>query len=145
MARIVRTITTDRPRREVFSYLADFSNAVHWDPGTEQSIPRDADGPKVGQAYDLVVVWGSRKLPMVYETTELVDGERVTFVGDGSTTRAIDTLTFTDLPDGGTQVVYSADISLKWPYRISQPFLGGKFAELGDEAEESLIRVLSSL
>jgi hypothetical protein len=145
MPRIARTITTDKPRDEVFSYLADFSNAVHWDPGTEQSTPRDADGPKVGQVYDLVVVWGSRKLPMVYETTELVQGDRVTFVGDGSTTRAVDTLTFTDLSDGGTRVAYSADISLKWPYRISEPFLGAKFVELGDEAEESLTRVLSSL
>jgi hypothetical protein len=145
MPRIARTITTDKPRGDVFSYLADFSNAVHWDPGTEQSIPRDSEGPKIGQIYDLVVVWGSRKLPMVYETTELVHGERVTFVGDGSTTRAIDTLTFTDRPDGGTQVAYSADISLKWPYRISEPFLGAKFTELGDQAEESLTQMLSSL
>ena len=145
MPRIVRTITTDKPRGEVFSYLADFSNAIHWDPGTEQSIPRNADGAKLGQVYDLVVVWGSRRLPMVYETTELVPGERVAFVGDGSTTKAVDTLTFTDVSDGGTRVVYSADISLKWPYRISEPFLRTKFVEMGDEAEESLTRVLSSL
>lgn len=145
MARIVRTITTDKPRDEVFRYLADFSNAIHWDPGTEQSKPRDPDGPKVGQVYDLVVVWGSRSLPMVYETSEFVHGERVTFAGEGSTTRAVDTLTFTDLPGGGTQVAYAADITLKWPYRISEPFLGAKFAALGDEAEESLTRVLSAL
>ena len=145
MPTIVRTVTTDKPRNEVFSYLADFTNAVHWDPGTERSVPRDAEGARVGQIYDLVVVWGSRKLSMVYETTELVPGELVTFVGDGSTTRAVDTLTFTDLPDTGTQIVYSADISLKWPYRVTQPFLGAKFTELGDEAEASLARVLASL
>lgn len=145
MPRIVRTITTNKPRSQVFTYLADFTNAVHWDPGTEESVSRDSDGARVGQIYDLVVVWGSRKLSMVYETTELVPGERVTFVGDGSTTRAVDTLTFTDLPDSGTQIVYSADISLKWPYRVAEPFLGAKFTELGDEAEASLIRVLATL
>lgn len=145
MPTITRAITTDKPKSEVFSYLADFTNAVHWDPGTEESVPRDATGARVGQVYDLVVVWGSRRLSMVYETTEFVPGDRVTFVGDGSTTRAIDTLTFADLPDGGTQVIYSADITLKWPYRISQPLLGAKFTELGDEAEASLIRVLASL
>lgn len=145
MPTIVRTITTDKPKSEVFSYLADFTNAVHWDPGTEQSVPRDATGARVGQIYDLVVVWGSRKLSMIYETTELVPGDRVTFVGDGSTTRAVDTLTFSDLPDARTQIVYSADITLKWPYRVTEPFLGAKFTELGDEAEASLIRVLASL
>ncbi len=98
-----------------------------------------------GQVYDLVVTWGNRTLPMVYETTVLDPGERVTFVGDGSTTRAIDTLTFGDLPNGGTEITYTADITLKWPYRIAEPFLGRKFTELGDEAEASLSRVLASL
>ena len=142
---ITRTITSDKPRADVFSYLADFTNAVDWDPGTEQSIPRDLDGPRIGQVYDLIVVWGSRKLSMVYETTQLVPDELVTFAGDGSTTTAVDTLTFADLPDGGTQIIYSADISLKWPYRITQPFLGAKFTELGDEAEASLSRALQTL
>lgn len=145
MPTITRTITTDKPKSEVFSYLADFTNAVHWDPGTERSVPRDDSGARVGQIYDLIVVWGSRKLSMVYETTELIRGERVTFVGDGSTTRAVDTLAFSDLPDSGTQIVYSADITLKWPYRVVEPFLGAKFRQLGDKAEASLIRVLASL
>jgi uncharacterized protein YndB with AHSA1/START domain len=145
MPRITRTITTDGSRDAVFAYLADFSHAAQWDPGTEKSTPRHPDGPSLGQVYDLIVTWGNRTLPMVYETTELVHGERVTFVGDGSTTRAVDTLTFTDLPDGGTEVTYVADITLKWPYRVAEPFLGKKFTELGDEAEESLTRVLASL
>jgi hypothetical protein len=145
MPRIARTIITDRPRDAVFSYLADFSHAAEWDPGTEKSIPRHPDRPALGQVYDLVVTWGSRTLPMVYEATELVPGERVTFVGEGSTTRAVDTLTFVDLPNGGTEVTYMADITLKWPYRVAEPFLGKKFTELGDEAEESLTRTLAAL
>jgi hypothetical protein len=145
MPRIIRTIATDRPRHAVFSYLADFSNAAEWDPGTETSKPRHSDAPALGQVYDLVVTWGSRTLPMVYAATELVPGERVTFVGEGSTTRAVDTLTFVDLPNGGTEVTYMADITLKWPYRVAEPFLGKKFTELGDEAEESLTRTLAAL
>lgn len=145
MPRITRTIITEKPREAVFSYLADFSNATEWDPGTEQSEPRHPGGAMPGQVYDLVVTWGSRTLPMVYETTVLEPGERVTFVGDGSTTRAIDTLTFNELPNGGTEVTYTADITLKWPYRIAEPFLGRKFTELGDEAETSLRRALAKL
>ena len=145
MPRITRTVTTETPRQAVFSYLADFGNAPEWDPGTDQSIPRHSDGPGLGQIYDLVVTWGDRQLPMVYETTELVPGERVTFVGDGTTTTATDTLTFEDLPNGGTKVMYVADIALKWPYRVVEPFLGKKFTQLGDEAEASLTRTLASL
>lgn len=142
---IKRTIATSRPRSDVFAYLVDFANAAEWDPGTAESIPRDASGPMVGQVYDLAITWGSRRFPMVYETTELIPNELVRFVGDGSTTRAVDTLSFEDLPNGGTKVLYSADITLKWPYRITEPFLSGKFKQLGDEAEESLTRVLGSL
>jgi len=145
MPRITRTITTENQRHAVFSYLADFSNATEWDPGTERSEPRHPGGAHSGQVYDLVVTWGNRTLPMVYETTILEPDERVTFVGDGSTTKAVDTLTFDDLPNGGTKVTYVADITLKWPYRIVEPFLGKKFTELGDEAETSLNRVLASL
>ena len=145
MPRITRTVTTETPRQAVFSYLADFGNAPEWDPGTDQSIPRNSNGPGLGQIYDLVVTWGDRQLPMVYETTELVPGERVTFVGDGTTTTATDTLTFEDLPNGGTKVMYVADIALKWPYRVVEPFLGKKFTQLGDEAEASLTRTLASL
>ncbi len=144
MPLIDRTITTSRSRSEVFAYLADFANAAEWDPGTTESIPRDASGPKMGQIYDLIITWGSRTFPMVYETTELIPNELVRFAGDGSTTRAIDTLSFEDLPNGGTKVLYSADITLKWPYRITEPFLGSKFRQLGDEAEESLTRVLAA-
>lgn len=145
MPRITRTVTTEAPRQDVFSYLADFANAAEWDPGTEQSIPRNSGGAGLGQIYDLVVTWGDRILPMVYETTELVPGERVTFVGDGTTTTAIDTLTFEDLPSGGTEVQYMADISLKWPYRVVEPFMGKKFTQLGDETAASLNRTLASI
>ena len=145
MPRITRTLTTETPRQAVFSYLADFSNAAEWDPGTLESNPRTVDGPRIGQIYDLIVIWGDRQMPMVYETTELISGERVTFVGDGKTTRAADTLTFVDLPDGGTRVMYVADITLKWPYRVVEPFLGKKFTQLGDETEASLNRRLASI
>lgn len=145
MPRITRTIITETPRDTVFSYLADFGNAPEWDPGTAQSNQRHSGGARLGQVYDLVVTWGNRTLPMVYETTALLPGRQVTFAGDGSTTRAVDTLTFEDLPNGGTEVTYVADITLKWPYRVAEPFLGRKFAQLGDEAESSLTRILASL
>jgi carbon monoxide dehydrogenase subunit G len=145
MPKITRTITTHAPVDDVFRYLADFSNAPEWDPGTESSVPRDHDGPKLGQVYDLVVLFGDRKLSMTYEITALKENRLVTLIGDGSTTHAVDTMEFSEVPDGGTAVTYTADIKLKGLLRLAEPFLGGRFAELGDKAEAGMNAALSRL
>lgn len=139
-----RTITTDASIEKAFEYLADFSNGPEWDPGQESSVPRGLDGPRVGQIYDVMVLWGSKKLPMVYEVTEYRPHELVTLVGDGSTTRAVDTLTFRTV-DGGTSVTYTATITLKGVLRLAEPFLGSKFDELADHAEAGIRTQLARL
>ncbi len=145
MPKIIRTITTDAPVERVFSYLADFSNNQEWDPGTETSVARDDGGPRLGQIYDLVVTFGDRELEMVYEITAFKENRLVTLVGDGSTTHAIDTMEFAEVPDGGTVVTYTADIKLKGLLRLAEPFLGGKFKELGDKAEAGMAAQLGRL
>ena len=138
MPKLVRTITTDAPIDRVFAYLADFSTNAEWDPGTESAVPRDDDGPKLGQKYDLVVTFGDRKLDMVYEITALKENRLITLIGDGSTTHAIDTIEFSEVPDGGTSVTYTADIKLKGLLRLGEPFLRGKFNELMDKGEAGM-------
>jgi Polyketide cyclase / dehydrase and lipid transport len=145
MPKIIRTITTDAPVADVFAYLADFSNAPEWDPGTESSRARDQDGPRLGQVYDLIVTWGDRRLPMVYEITALKRDRLLTLIGDGSTTHAVDTMEFSEVPDGGTSVTYIADIRLKGVLRLAEPFLRRRFAELGDAAEAGLSAALNRL
>jgi len=55
-----------------------------------------------------------------------------------------DTLSFSH--DGDRTVLrYEADIRLKWPYRIVEPFLGSKFDSLGDEAEAGLTEALANI
>ena len=145
MPKLVRTLTTDTPIEQAFAYLADFSNNQEWDPGTESAVARTGDGPHVGQTYDLVVMWGDRKLPMVYEITELQPNKLITIVGDGSTTHAVDTITFATLPEGGTEVTYIADIRLKGFLRAAEPFLGGKFKELMDHGKAGMMSALDRL
>ena len=145
MPKVSRTITTEAPIEEVFAYLADFSNGPEWDPTQESSVARDDGGPRLGQIYDIVVEWGDRKLPMVYEVTAYKPNHMITLVGDGSTTHAIDTLEFTEVSDGGTAVTYNADIRLKGFLRLAEPFLGSKFNELFDNAEAGISQQLSKL
>jgi uncharacterized protein YndB with AHSA1/START domain len=145
MPTINRTITTPLPVTTVFAYLADFSNAFEWDPGTESSVAREGAEPAEGTVYDLVVTFGSRTLPMTYEITSIEENKRVVLSGDGSTTKAVDTMTFSPTADGGTVVTYEADIRLKGILKLAEPFLGKKFQELGDEAERGLFSALSAL
>lgn len=145
MPKLVRTITTDAPIDRVFPYLADFETNAEWDPGTVSAVARDDDGPKLGQTYDLVVTFGDRTLDMVYEITALKENRLVTIIGDGSTTRAIDTMEFSEVPDGGTSVTYIADIRLKGLLRLAEPFLKRRFDELADKAEAGMAAQLSRL
>lgn len=145
MPTLQRTITTDAPIDRAFTYLADFSNGPEWDPGQESSVARSDSGPQLGQEYDVMVLWGSRRLPMVYEITAIDPPYVVTLVGEGSTTKAIDTLEFVESPDGGTAVTYTADIKLKGLLRLAEPFLGAKFTELADHAEAGISRQLALL
>ena len=145
MPTINRTVTTPLPIDVVFPYLADFSNAEDWDPGTSSSQARDGHEPAVGTVYDLVVTFGSRTLPMTYEITDLDQNKRVVLVGDGSTTHAVDTMTFSPTTDNGTIVTYEAVIRLKGLLRLAEPFLGKTFEQLGDEAELGLNTALAAL
>lgn len=145
MPKTTRTITTAAPLDEVFAYMADFSNGPEWDPTQESSVAREEGGPKLGQVYDIVVRWGDREVPMVYEVTAFKPNHMITLVGDGSTTHAVDTLEFTEVSDGGTAVTYTADIKLKGLLRLAEPFLGSKFNELFENAEAGIAQQLNKL
>ena len=145
MPKLIRTVTTDAPIERVFAYLADFSNSQEWDPGVKSSVAGDAGGPRLGQVYDLVVTFGDRELEMTYEITAFKENRLVTLVGDGSTTHAVDTMEFAEVPDGGTAMTYTADIKLKGLLRFAEPFLGGRFKELIDEAEAGMATQLGRL
>ena len=135
---IERTVITGANIEDVYAYLADFSNAAEWDPGTESSVARDGGSPKVGQVYDLVVTWGDRSLDMEYQITALEAPHFIRLFGTGSTTTADDKMELTEVPDGGTAVTYTADIRLRGVLRLVEPFLRSKFKALGDEAEHNL-------
>lgn len=145
MPTIRRTITTRLPIATVFAYLSDFSNAFEWDPGTASSVALNDADPAKGTVYELVVTFGSRTMPMTYEITALDPNKKVVLVGDGKTTRAIDTMTFSPTSDDGTVVNYEADIKLKGMLRLVEPFLHSKFRELGDDAERGLNSALAAL
>jgi carbon monoxide dehydrogenase subunit G len=143
MPRLHRTITVPRPLGEVFDFVADFTTVPQWDPGVSASRQTNGDKPAVGAIYEVTAVFNGREIPMTYRTTVLERPNRVSLEGEGSTITAVDDITFKDKGDGTTQVDYVADLNLKGPLRLAQPFLKGAFDKLADKALAGLEARLS--
>ena len=144
MARIQESVDTDLPLDQVFDFVADFANIEQWDPGVTRSAQR-LNGPiQVGTVYDVDVNDGGRTIPMTYTVTDYRPKEQVVLIGDASTVQAVDTIEFFET-DSGTRVVYTADLSMKGLLRLAEPFLGGKFKEIGTSAAAGLRKRLAAM
>jgi carbon monoxide dehydrogenase subunit G len=71
--------------------------------------------------------------PMEYRISVFEPGRRVVLVGEGSGISAVDEIRFE--PAGtGTHIDYTADIRLGGILRLAQPFLGGAFRKIAQDA-----------
>jgi carbon monoxide dehydrogenase subunit G len=142
MPRLHRTITVPRHLDEVFGFVSDFSTVSEWDPGVSESQQTNGDAPAVGATYAVTAVFNGREIPMTYRTTVLEPLRRISLKGEGSTITADDDISFRDKGDGTTQIDYVADLNMKGPLRLAQPFLRGAFDKLADKAMAGLERRL---
>lgn len=143
MTKLIEQIETRLAPDPAFAFVADFANAMHWDPGVATSERIDAGPVGVGARYRLGVRLGGRVAPMEYRITVFEPSRRVVLAGEGSGVSAIDEIQFT--PSGtGTRVDYTADIRLGGLLRLAQPFLGGQFARIGREALAGMQQALDS-
>lgn len=133
MTKLIEQIETRLAPDPAFAFVADFANAMHWDPGVATSERIDAGPVGVGARYRLGVRLGGRVASMEYRITVFEPSRRVVLAGAGSGVSAIDEIRFS--PSGtGTRIDYTADIRLGGLLRLAQPFLGGQFARIGREA-----------
>ena len=127
---------------DVLAYVADFSHSSEWDPGVVESR-RLTDGPTaVGSRFELIAAFRGKSLRFEYVVTELEEARRVVAHGEGDKARSDDTITVAPADGGGTRLVYEADIRLKGVRRVAEPFLGGVFRRMGDDAIDGLAATL---
>lgn len=143
MTRLIEQIQTPLPREAAFDFVADFANAMHWDPGVATSERIDEGPVGIGARYRLGVRLGGRVAPMEYRITEFVRPERVVLVGEGSGVAAVDDIRFAEA-GAGTRIDYTADIRLEGLMRLVQPFLGRAFKALGRNALAGMQRTLDA-
>jgi len=134
MALLREVIEVPTPLPQAFDYVADFSNAQEWDPGVVSSRQAgEPTTPRIGAAYDLVVSFRGNQRSMRYVITELDRPSRIVLKGEGTKVDALDTIELQE-HDGGTRVIYEADLRLKGVARVATPFLEGAFDEMGKRA-----------
>jgi len=140
-----RTLVSGRDPEATFSYMADFSHAAEWDPGTRSSVRTDAGELGVGSAFDLVVsTGGGRTTTMTYRITEYQPSRRVVLVGESPSVRSVDTIVVAGRADGGSLLTYDAELTLKGRLRWLDPLLTVPFRRIGDNGVAGLRKALSS-
>ncbi len=142
MARYVASVRTPLTQSDAFSYMADITHFVEWDPGVKQARRVTGDGPGVGAAYDLTVQSGGTTV-MRYEITEYEPPRRVLLVARTSLLTSVDEIRV-EADGTGAIVTYDAELTLNGLLRLFDPLLRLAFRRIGDRAAAGLRRVLST-
>lgn len=143
MTRLERRLETRLGTEDAFDFIADFGNAMHWDPGVATS-KRIGDAPTgLGSRSDLGVRMGSKVVPMEYKVTAYERPGRVVLEGAGKGVTAMDEIRFTPSATG-TTIDYIADIKLHGLLGLIQPLLGKQFEALARNAVEGMKKTLDA-
>ncbi|MGW1071146.1 SRPBCC family protein [Streptomyces aureus] len=131
MVEVERTLTLHHPLPDVVAYLADFSHAEEWDPGTVSCRPAKAGAPVAeGDEWVNVSTFRGRRTELRYRLARLEE-RRLTFVGRNRTATSTDDLAFRE-ENGATVLTYRARIEFHGLAKLASPFLRAEFEHLGD-------------
>jgi len=143
MTRLHEIITVPRPIDEVFRYTSNFANIEQWDPGVSASEKITAGPVREGSEFRVVVKSGPSSTPMNYRVQTFDPPNLVVLEGQGGSVHAIDEIRFT-ATSGGTQIEYTADITLSGLAGVFQPLMGGILETVGKKALAGLEKALSA-
>jgi len=143
MITLERTIRTDRPAGQVFAYLADFTHAEQWDPGTVSCTLLTGDGG-VGSRYLNVSRFLGRNTELVYVVQQVDPPHTYAVEGKNKTVTSTDTISISTRPSG-TDVTYRAVFAFHGVARLAEPLLRLAIKQLGDRAETTLRNALQQL
>jgi hypothetical protein len=141
--RLQKTVVVDKPLDTVFGYLSDFTTTTEWDPGTVLTVNQHGDGG-AGTTYLNTSTFLGRQTQLTYVVREFVPAQRVQLRGENKTVIAVDTMSFRSV-DGGTEVTYRAEFTVKGPSRLLAPLLRPAFERLGTKAQAGMRDALNRL
>ena len=144
MPSVSRTFTVTPPPQVVLDYLADFSHAEQWDPGTE-SCTRNGEGPvQVGTTWDNTSKIAGVSTELTYTLEELTS-DKVVLVGRNDTATSTDTITVTPAAGSGSEITYRADLEFHGAAKLGAPIAKLVFEKIGSDTEKQMTEVLNGL
>ncbi|MEE4607617.1 MAG: SDR family NAD(P)-dependent oxidoreductase [Desulfobacteraceae bacterium] len=114
MWKILERIEIAQPPETVFDYLACFQHVAEWDPAVLTARQRTPGPPAVGSRFDVILLWGGRRIPMGYRIAALDRPRELVLEGRGSTFTAVDRIGLEAIP-GGTRLTYAVTVEFARP------------------------------
>lgn len=143
MVAVSRTFVVDKPVETVLAYLADFTNAVDWDPGTQSCTPADGAPVGVGKTWHNVSKIAGVTTKIDY-TLEELDGSHVLLVGRNDTATSSDKITVKPHA-AGSEITYDALVTFKGLAKLGSPIVRLVFERLANETEKSMTKAVAAL
>ncbi len=116
-----RTFTTRTPPDVVYAFLADFTHAEEWDPGTVECTRIEGTG-EVGTRYHNVSSFLGRTTSVEYVAEELTPPTFVHFRGHNEQFTGHDRIRL-DASGSGTRVTYDASFAFHGGSRVAAPLV----------------------
>ena len=138
-----RTFTVKPTPDVVVDYLADFTHAEEWDPGTESCTRLDSGPIQVGSRFHNESRIAGVSTELVYELVTL-DADKVVLRGENDSATSTDTITVTP-KGGGSEITYEAVIEAKGVGKLAEPLMKLVFERIGSETEKKMTEVLNRL
>ncbi len=127
---------------KLFDYMADFTNAAEWDPGTKEAKRLDDGKIGVGSEFELVVEFAGNESPFVYKITEYDKPNVLVVEADSEAVHLVDTMTCT-VEDKGSNLNYDARLDLKGWRKVTTPVMAVLFNRLCEKGKGGLERELN--
>lgn len=143
MSSVSRTFSVDPPPELVVPYLADFSHAEHWDPGTVRCVRTDEGPVVVGSSWHNTSKIAGITSELTY-TLQQLTGERIVLVGRNDTATSSETI---DVSREGTgsSITYTNEVQFNGAAKLVSPLAKAVFEKLGNDTQKQLVKTLNAL
>jgi NAD(P)-dependent dehydrogenase (short-subunit alcohol dehydrogenase family) len=128
-------IEVDRPLREVYAYVSEFSRIEEWDPGVARGIKLTPGLPAVGSEYRIEMKAG---FALHYTIIELEPEARMLMDVDSKVFTAREEILFSELDNGNTQVRYIAKFTFPAPLRAANTLYPTAMDKVGKSTMKGL-------
>lgn len=151
MAHYRTTVPSPASSDVAYTYLADFTSILDWDPTVSEAALISGEPGQLGARYRVVVSLPLRRLPFEYEIVEADPPAepgapgRVALRAETSDVVSYDVITFEPRADGGTDVTYDAELSGQGFRRYFDLAFGVVMQVIGARAKSGLAKAVGQL